>query len=752
MIFRVKTLLAFFTLVFSTFNISKAQTPTTCFEIESILVDACGSPEGENEMVRFIVGPNNLNVTNLTVNWPNNSFQGICQNATTASKVATLNSTILGCGLLLEPTANILPAGASVIFITSTAFNTSANSFANLNDTMYVIFQCAGNTSGHFANYSASPGIRTLSMTFSPPVGCTDMVSYDRTILINQNGIIGGSSAIRNGASVNFAWNGTPTYVNDSCTAPIKIDTVAINTSFITICPGDTVSLSGSIYGNFQSVNWGGGQGTYSSANDTITNYFSSVLDNSNFYIYFEGITTCGDTLRDSILVQIGTNTASVNITAPTTELCAGDSILLTANGTGNYLWNNSSSSNTIYVNTAGTYSVTSSTGCGSDMDSITITTASTISVSLTADSTTICQGGISNLTATGAPNYTWFNSTTGTTTTANTSGNYYVIGYNNCYQDSQSINITVIPIPTINVSSNMNTLCNGDSATLTASGATNYLWNTSDTTAQIVVTSAGTYTVSTSNSCFTVQDSVVIGAGVSPNAVIVGDTVLCDNSLQLSASGGNTYLWSTGGTDSTEIINTGGSFYVIASNGCGSDTAYHNVTNYGVTASFISNYQPNSNTPVQVDFINTSTNATNYNWSFGDGNTSTLTNPSNTYTVQGNYNVVLTASNQFCSATYEVTLNIESLNTVYIPNIFTPNGDGMNDVFMIKGDNLVSAQGRIFNRWGKNIYTWDGVNRSWDGTYEGKLVPDGTYFYLIKVTWLNAESEELKGSITKLK
>ena len=88
-----------------------AQVPTTCFEIQSILVAACGTPEGENEMVRFIVGPNALPLSLLTVNWPNasNSFLGICQNTQTGSNVAAINATINGCGLVQEPVGGVLP-------------------------------------------------------------------------------------------------------------------------------------------------------------------------------------------------------------------------------------------------------------------------------------------------------------------------------------------------------------------------------------------------------------------------------------------------------------------------------------------------------------------------------------------------------------------------------------------------------------------------------------------------------------------
>src|ERR1700752_1235724 len=140
-----------------------------CLSIESILVDACNaSPpcagtatEGENEMVLFKVGSTPLTIAYgvtgaaaiLTPTWPNNSFKGWqVPGAITNPLVSTLNATIVKCGYLKEPIGGVLPANSQVLIITSTAMCTSGNSFANLTDTLYVIFQIAGNTAGHFVN------------------------------------------------------------------------------------------------------------------------------------------------------------------------------------------------------------------------------------------------------------------------------------------------------------------------------------------------------------------------------------------------------------------------------------------------------------------------------------------------------------------------------------------------------------------------------------------------------------------------
>ena len=148
----MKKILLSLILNISLIQFAVAQVPTNCFEIESILVDACGTPENGNEMVRFKVGPNPLDASNMIVDWPNNLWLGLIQDGTTANTTANLNATITSCGYLVEPPSYILPAGANVLLITSQAVSVSANSFANLTDTLYVLYQNlpVPTSTGHF--------------------------------------------------------------------------------------------------------------------------------------------------------------------------------------------------------------------------------------------------------------------------------------------------------------------------------------------------------------------------------------------------------------------------------------------------------------------------------------------------------------------------------------------------------------------------------------------------------------------------
>lgn len=314
--------LVFTLLILFAFQFVKAQ---NCFEIRSILVDACGAPEGENEMVRFDIGNAPLQTSDLNIQWANtaNSFKGICQDAVTAAKVDTLNQGIVGCGYLVEPVAGVLPANAKVLLITSVNFSTVFNSFANLSDTLVIIFQCNGNTNGHFANYNSTPGDRTLVMEFSNPASCIDSVTYDRSLLVNQNGTIGGGSAANDGALVEFSASGAPTYLNNGCqalSASLSIDAGAD----IIVCTSATINFNAFASGNYVSSLWTGGSGSFSNPTALATSYAMSLSDTGNVDFIFTVIGFCGVTTSDTVHAYFPlSNPAPILMALDTTLTCS---------------------------------------------------------------------------------------------------------------------------------------------------------------------------------------------------------------------------------------------------------------------------------------------------------------------------------------------------------------------------------------------------------------------------------------------
>ena len=90
--------------------------------------------------------------------------------------------------------------------------------------------------------------------------------------------------------------------------------------------------------------------------------------------------------------------------------------------------------------------------------------------------------------------------------------------------------------------------------------------------------------------------------------------------------------------------------------------------------------------------------------------------------------------------------------NSLTIPNAFTPNGDGVNDYLKVKGNNIRSLTGKIFNRWGEELFKFNDVNSKWDGKYNSKYVSDGVYFYIINVVFEDGETQEKHGCVELVK
>jgi len=805
---------------------SFAQTPSSCFEIESILVDACGNPEGENEMVKFRVGPAPLNVSSLNVNWPNNGWLGVCQNATTSGKVAQLNATIQSCGWLLEPTGGVLPAGSQVILVSSTNFSVSANSFAGLSDTVYIIFQCSGNTAGHFANATGS-GTRTLSMTFSSPSGCSDNVSYNCQSLTDVNGNTGtsGPSALRDGATVEFSWPGTATYTNDGCNAPFQPQTVDAGQGG-TVCPGDTVQLLGSLTGSFSSFSWSGGTGVYLNGSTLSPQYVVGAGDNGLVPVVLSAI-NCNGSVSDTMFLNIGGGSSVTVTPVGPVSLCQGSSQLLTASGTGPFVWSTGQTGASITVTTPGIYHVIASGSCGADTAFVTVNVTNLPSVNITqSGNVVICSGTQATLNATGSGTIQWSTGQTGPGISTGTAGMIYATVTNSCGTAIDSVQITTSNTAAVQISpSGPLSLCSGDSIQLTANGSGTFSWNTGETAASIYVSAAGTYIVNLISACGTAADTVIVSNnGQAPAAQIIpaGPTGLCSGQvLNLTASGGGNYSWNTGqttagitvsnpgtysvivsnacgsdtafvtitadtapsvtidqGTDSTICsgqtmtlsatgngaltwsggqtgssiqVSTAGSYYVVNTNGCGTDTAFFTVSVSTVTAQFTADPY-SGQVPLMVQFDNTSTGAVTYGWTFGDGETSSLSEPSHLFESPGDFLVILTATNSDgCQDTASALISVDScMYTAYLPNTFTPNNDGINDEYFIKGECIRFIQVYIYNRWGAEVYSWEDINGTWKGqSHTDAAVPEGTYVYVADVLDYNGKDHHYTGMIT---
>jgi len=148
----------------------------------------------------------------------------------------------------------------------------------------------------------------------------------------------------------------------------------------------------------------------------------------------------------------------------------------------------------------------------------------------------------------------------------------------------------------------------------------------------------------------------------------------------------------------------------------------------------FSNPYEPDGN----VQFTNLSTGASDYQWVFGDGETSTETDPAHFYNNHGDFNVVLTATNAFgCSDTAQATIGIEFIKGLFVPNAVMAEADGETGLFLPKGRGLADYHCMIFDKWGNLL--WESSKlidgspaEGWDGTYKTLPVPMGAYIWKI--------------------
>jgi gliding motility-associated-like protein len=543
------------------FQFSFTQAPTSCFEITSILVDGCdGGNEGKNEMFGFHVGPNPINVNDLRVDgaganglvqlgkWPNtaNNFRGFCTDPQATANLQVLNDAILQCGQLIEPPGGIIPAEAKVIVFTSTDFTPITSYFENLTETLYVIFQCVGNTNGHFANYNATASTRTLVLTHLP-TNCFDQVSYDVSNLITVAGIPGG----QDGGAVAYDFDGNPTYFNNGCQAPFIPTEITINVP-TEICIESVLDLSASITGDYVSLTWSGGNGFFSSVNELNTQYTTTSSDLGSLALTLTAVDPCGAIIQETVTIQvIQTPVLTITSSGPTT-FCEGGSVTLTASGGSNLTWSTMQSGNSITVNSTDSYDVFSTNACGTGTETIFVTVNPSPIVQISASNSSICAGQSVVLTASGATSYLWSNglgeNAQVTTSPASTSI-FTVQGTSNGCTSNQTVTITVNQLPTVNAGQDVSA-CFGQSITLAASGASTYSWNNglgSGASHSFVPTVSSTYTVvgTDANGCQS-SDEVTVNLFQLPSISAGNDAVICaGQTTQLTASGGVSYLWS---------------------------------------------------------------------------------------------------------------------------------------------------------------------------------------------------------------
>jgi large repetitive protein len=226
---------------------------------------------------------------------------------------------------------------------------------------------------------------------------------------------------------------------------------------------------------------------------------------------------------------------------------------------------------------------------------------------------------------------------------------------------------------------------------------------------------------------------------------------------------GGYTFAWSglPGLSDSMAHGLLGGQYLVsvMDGNGC-TDSLDLSIGNTPPPTAAFSTFPPTDGgillSQADLQFINESAGAVAYEWDFGDDSPiSQLTSPQHRYEAAGTYTVLLTAYNDFflCPTTAELTFEIRFDGAVYAGNAFTPNGDGLNDVFPILHAGVVSGSWAVYSRWGREIRRFASIEDSWDGRMQdGRPAPEGAYVFVVKARLNSGAEVEQSGSITLIR
>jgi len=417
---------------------------------------------------------------------------------------------------------------------------------------------CIGNsvtlTASGGSTYQWSTNATGSSITVSPPINTTYSVTGT-----NSNGC-------SNTATTNVTVNALP---NVSATANQNV-----------ICSGQSVSLTAT---GASTYSWSPATGLNTTTGATVT---ASPIVTTTYTVTGTSGLNCQDTGQVTITVN---PLPTVAITPNNPSICIGNSATLTASGGASYSWSMGATTAAITVNptsnTTYTVTVTNSYGCTST-STATVTVNPLPNITINPNNPAICIGNSVTLTASGGSTYQWSTNATGSSITVSPTVNttYSVTGTNsNGCSSTATTNVTVNSLPNVRASANQNVICSGQSATLTATGASSYSWSPAtglNTTTGATVTASPTVTTTyivTGTSGLNCQDTGQVTITVNPLPTVTitpnNPSICIGNSATLTASGGASYSWSTGANSAVITVspasNTSYTVTVTHTNGC---------------------------------------------------------------------------------------------------------------------------------------------------------------------------------------
>lgn len=501
-----------------------------------------------------------------------------------------------------------------------------------------------------------------------------------------------------------------------------------------------------------------------------------------------------------SAVVNVSVTVVSTTVTASATNYCIGGTpVTFTASGATSYVWSPATglSSTTGAVVTATpavttVYNVTGTSGSCTSVRSVTVTVPATSSITVVNSGTVICAGGTTTLTASGAATYTWLptNETTAginanpATTTTYTVGGQTAAG---CVAVPAVITVSVSPALTPVITSGSATVCLTQTVAMSVSpGGLSYTWSPAlgiqgpNNTVSIVANPAAegnlTYSVIVSNGvCITTATvDLEVVLCTAPTATIQATTndSICTHgcvtfTAAVAGSQPMSYQWLfPGGTPPTSNLSdpevcygAKGSYSVglIVTNSYGSFSVTAN--NFISVADTPGVFNAKKDTTLKVGqtvvlSVNDGTGS-NYYWSPNVNGSIACPTCSNTIvqpTVTTKYYVEISNS-PYCKRRDSVIVKVDFIcGDFFVPNVFSPNGDGLNDQVNVHGFCIGTVTFQIYSRWGEKVFETTSLSEGWDGTYQGKPMDTGVFVYRAEGITIDGKNYTTNGNITLLR
>ena len=453
----------------------------------------------------------------------------------------------------------------------------------------------------------------------------------------------------------------------------------------------------------------------------------------------------------------VGTDAATISYIplpvvdlGPDTGICSGSVLQLNAmQPAGSYLWNDGNTSATVSAS-PGAWSVAVTVNGCTGTDGITIVALPSPLLEL-PDDTTLCDGAtwLIDVDQSGA-SYQWMDGSSGPSYQVQQPGTYGVTVSLGACSATDDVVVDYIDASVITLG-NDTTLCPGEQLVLVLDVAGIQLtWPDGGTDNTYTVSSAGTYTVQANAGGCLMSDVITVGYTPLPIPQLGDDRQLCEgDSLRLNVAAQNaSVLWSDGSTnDSILVVGSATITVTLALDGClASDQV--NVVFMPVVDDL--DLGPDATICLGDELVlDAGTPLATYSWNTGEGG------PTITVTRPGIYHVVLTGPCINAADTVAITEG-NCAPLVNVPNAFTPDGDGTNEVFAPVVSGTVRAwELRIFDRWGEELFNSNEPHKGWDGTFNGTPVQDGVYVWQLgykAVSDDGVKQEKLTGSVTLLR